>query len=87
MNQIARIINGPHLLFTGRNGSKTYGVTVQSTLSPDERWYRIGHRVAWYDNKSQSWITHMINNHRHQVGDSDYHGHVTYFLANHPEFK
>ena len=56
---------------------------------PEERWYRIGLRVAWYDNKSGSWITHLINNlhDRHQVGDADYHGHVTYFLANYPEFK
>ena len=46
MNQIARIINGPHLLFTGRNGSKTHGVTVQSTLSPDESRGR-GLRYTW----------------------------------------
>ncbi|KKM43789.1 hypothetical protein LCGC14_1562520 [marine sediment metagenome] len=46
MNQIANIIAGPHLLFTGVNGSKTYGVTVQSTLSPDESRAR-GLRQTW----------------------------------------
>ena len=43
---IANIIAGPHLLFTGRNGHKTYGVTVQSALSADESRAR-GLRQTW----------------------------------------
>ena len=35
-NQIARIIDGPHLLFTGGDGHKTYGVTVRSMRSAED---------------------------------------------------
>ena len=43
---ITNIIAGPHLLFTGANGSKTYGVTVQSTLSVEDCEAR-GLRHTW----------------------------------------
>ena len=29
--QIAKVISPPHLLFTGANGRKTFGVTVENT--------------------------------------------------------
>lgn len=40
-HQNARIIKGPHLLFTGANGHKTYGILVQN-LDPPEKIERDG---------------------------------------------
>ena len=61
----------------------------RNNWDPEECWYRIGLRVAWYDNKSRSWITHLISNlaDQHQIGDADFHSNAHNFLANYPEFK
>ncbi len=45
-NQVARIITGPHLLFTGQSGHKVYGITVQSMLTAEETKAR-GLRHTW----------------------------------------
>ena len=42
-------------------------------------WYSNGLRVAWFDKRTRSWITHLIDSGRHQVGEADY-------LANREQF-
>jgi hypothetical protein len=33
--QTHKLIRGPHLLYTGGNGHKTYGITVKSIIPPN----------------------------------------------------
>ena len=41
-SQIAKIIEGPHFLYTGSNGHKTFGITVQNidSSSIEQRFER-----------------------------------------------
>ena len=41
---IAKIIRGPHLLFIGANGHKTYGIDVEN-LDPES--VKSGHSATW----------------------------------------
>lgn len=45
--QIAKIIEAPHLLYTGDNGHKTYGITVEGT---EEK--KTGYSHKWNINDS-----------------------------------
>lgn len=48
--QIARIINGPHLLFIGANGNKTFGITVEA-INPEENRKK-GYSTKWDINEN-----------------------------------
>ena len=45
--QTARVVEGPHLLFTGSNGKKTYGITVESIIYTEEESRRSGYCHRW----------------------------------------
>lgn len=53
---IARIIQGPHLLFTGANGRKTYGIKVKA-LDPEavHRGFSDEWLVNDYDIQNPKW--------------------------------
>lgn len=45
--QTIKIIASPHLLFTGANGHRTYGITVQATEITEEECRRTGYCFDW----------------------------------------
>lgn len=49
IEQIANVIEGPHLLFTGANGHKTYGIVVKNI---DSESVLRGSSNIWYINDS-----------------------------------
>lgn len=53
-----KIIQGPHRLYTGGNGHKTYGITIQNDRSREE-CAKTGHSFQWdvneYSIKVYTW--------------------------------
>ena len=53
---IAKIIEGPHLLFVGGNGHKTYGITIE-TCKGKESLVRRGKKDKWGKKKINNFFT------------------------------
>ncbi len=53
---------------------------------PDEQFYRVDDRVAWYDRYSRNWIVYNIDGQGHQVGSAEFYANATHLLANEQVF-